>query len=397
MATNQQPEMKQSRLARVKERNKKIKQVSIALGLLIVMIGGLFVLRMLGFYKSIQTEAQTNKPKKEDIHTHNFLLLGYGGGNHAGAFLTDTIMLAHVDTKKKKILLISIPRDIWVEVPTKDDTFHSKINAVYQMGLFPENYPALDPKFHSNSNPSGYINYVVKNLAGLEVDGYVAVDFEGFVQTVGELGGIDVAVEKEFYDYEYPITGKEDDVCDLEGDQLEEALRIATTSSVLEAFPCRFETLHFVAGTTHMDGEEALKFARSRHSLQDGGDFNRTRRQQLVLEAMKEKVLQIGFIPKIIPLLDQLETHISTDIPLADLQSLLLEARNAKQYSVETFVVGEDYLSSDYSNEGQYITIPKVGLDDWSEVKLVIHQIIEGITPTPTPSLTSSPSPTSTP
>ena len=75
------------------------------------------------------------------------------------------------------------------------------------------------------------------------------------------------------------------------------------TASPQDAFPCRYEHLHFNTGVQHMDGKTALKYVRSRHALQDGGDFGRASRQQRFLSAVKDKVLSVTFIPKIVPLM----------------------------------------------------------------------------------------------
>jgi anionic cell wall polymer biosynthesis LytR-Cps2A-Psr (LCP) family protein len=414
--------MHTSRLQRIEQR-KGLLKIGLLIGSVIILLFiGFALVKFLGFYNKIHTGAQAKPNEKQKEQTDfTFLLLGYGGGNHEGTYLTDTIMVANVNIETKKVTLISIPRDIWVKVPTKTEPFHSKINAVYQMGLFPENYPDLDKRYLTTDNPSGVIKKVIEDVTGLHVDGFAAVDFQGFIETIDTLGGIDVNVENTFTDYEYPIEGKEADLCgkDEEFKQIEPYLKpgfnedekkklfsekpeIETffnniQDNPVEAFPCRYETLKFDKGETHLDGVTALKFARSRHSLDDGGDFNRAKRQQKVLEAVKEKVLSINFIPKIIPLLNDLEDHIITDIPLSETNKLLLEARNAETYTIETFVISDDYLMPDYSDNGQYIVIPTSGMDDWSAIRTKIDHIRKGITPTPTKApITKSPTPQQT-
>ncbi len=375
-----------TRLNRLKERKKNLRIILSLTGVVLIILVSLFLARVWGFYSKIHTIAQLpNKEiKKEEKNEYTFLLLGYGGGRHEGTYLTDSIMVAHINLKKKEVLMISLPRDIWVKVPTKDERepFHAKINSVYQMGLFPENYPALDTTYITKENPSGFIKEVVRDITGLQVDAFLAVDFEGFTRVIDILGGIDIAVEQAFTDYEYPIEGKEEDTCEKKDQELEDALKQATQEPVL-AFPCRFETLQFTTGMTHMDGATALKFARSRHAIEDGGDFNRARRQQLVIEASKQKVLSIGFIPKIIPLLDELEEHIKMDIKLTDLNTLLLEARKADQYKKKSFVLEGDFVTDSYSDYGQYIIIPRKGIDSWGEIQKEIHNIRMDISPTP--------------
>jgi LCP family protein required for cell wall assembly len=285
---------------------------------LLVVIGIFFTAsKIKSFYEGIYTgkesvknQIPTPKPEKKIF---NFLIMGYGGGNHDGAYLTDTLMIAHVDMEKKRTVLISLPRDIWVKIPTKSgDDFHEKINAVYQMGLFNKNYPDIPAKYAEEQGAANLTKEVVGNIVGLEIDNYVAIDFEGFTKAVDVLGGVDVNVETTFDDYEYPVTGKEKDLCGKEEKDLPDLLKIATESPTL-AFPCRYEHLHFDAGLTHMDGETALKYVRSRHSLQDGNDFGRAKRQQRFLEAVKNKVISIGFITKIPALMDEMQNYIRTD------------------------------------------------------------------------------------
>lgn len=398
-----------SRLQRIEQRKKIFKKIALVAAFILVVGIGALVYRFLGFYDTIHTEAQENKGKTTKEKTeYNILLLGYGGGNHDGTYLTDTLMVANINIKTKKVLLLSVPRDIWVKIPTKSDSYYSKINSVYQMGLYPDNYPNIDSRFLTEDNPSSLIKKVIEDITGLKIDAYAAVDFEGFVKTIDTLGGIEVEVEKSFTDYEYPIEGKETDLCgrDEEFEQIDKYLNSGAdgeekeklfeekpeletfyndiSTNPVEAFPCRYETLTFDKGEIHMDGQTALKFARSRHSLEDGGDFNRAHRQQQVIEAVKNKVLSINFIPKILPLMDELEKNIRTDLPLSDTNKLLLEARNANQYKVTTFVISDEYLTFDVSEYGQSIVIPKQGIDEWGVIQKKIQEIVLEISPTPT-------------
>lgn len=377
--------MQTSRLNRI-EQKKSFLAIGILIGSLIILLGIIFaVYKVYGFYNKIHTDTPTQQHVQKKVKDdYTILLLGYGGGTHEGTYLTDTIMLANINFKTHKVVLVSVPRDLWVKVPTKTEVFHSKVNAVYQMGLFPKTYPDLDTSTLSKDNPSGIIKKVVYDITGLEVDGFFAVDFQGFVKAIDTLDGVDITVDKTFTDYEYPVEGKETDLCGQKEEDLPDLeQRIATESPAL-VFPCRYETLTFTAGETHMDGETALKYARSRHSLDDGGDFNRAKRQQKVIEAVKDKVLTLNFIPKILPLLDDLGDHIITDIPLSDSNKLLLEGRKSNEYSIKTFVITDEYLKEEYSDNGQYIVVPKIGIDNWSQIKTIIKNIQLGITPTPT-------------
>lgn len=339
-----------------------------------------FAFKLNRFYKKIYTPEKNNqtniKPEKEK-RIFNILLLGYGGQGHDGAYLTDTIILVRMDTKKKKVALISIPRDLAVKVPTKKGGgFYSKINAVYQMGFFPRKYPNLPDQFKGEKNSPRLIKLIISKITGFPVDNYLALDFAGFKKGVDILGGVDVYVDKAFDDYQYPIAGRENDLCGREEKELPQLEKLATESPQL-AFPCRYEHLHFNQGLTHMDGETALKYVRSRHSLQDGGDFGRAKRQQRFLEAVKDKVLSISFIPKIIPLLDQMENHLKTDIPVSRIKQILNQAKYADQYQIIRIVLSTDnVLTSSHSSYNGYILIPKKGRDHWKEVKSFIKSQI---------------------
>ena len=252
------------------------------------------------------------------------------------------------------------------------------------MALFNKNYPDLDVKGDDDQAAAEFAKQAVTTVTGMPIDNYIAIDFTGFKKSVDILGGVDVQVEKTFDDYEYPIDGKEKDLCGKQESDLPELEKIATQDAVL-AFPCRYEHLHFDAGQKHMDGETALKYVRSRHSLQDGTDFGRAARQQRFLEAMKDKVISFGFLPKVIPLMDELKDYIKMDISLADMQKFLGEAGKSKEYKISSLVISNsNYLKNSYSTAGGFILVPQDGIDEWGDVRTRIHNDMLGITPTPT-------------
>ena len=312
------------------------------------------------------------------------LIMGYGGGKHEGTYLTDTMMVGHIDTVKKTVTLISLPRDMWILVPTKnkDETFHAKINSIYQMGLLPRNYPAIESKYQSVQGAAELLKTILKRVTGLTIDNYAALDFTGFTKAVDLLGGMTVSVDKSFDDYKYPIDGKENDPCGKVGEELDKAEKEATESPEL-IFPCRYEQLHFDSGKQLMDGKTALKYVRSRQSTQDGGDFSRARRQQLFLEAVRQKVLNLGIVTKVVPLMDELEDNIRTDVTPEQMKQFLSEADNASQYKMSHFVLStKNYLTESHSSDRQYILIPKLGVDRWISVRAGIAKNLSGITPT---------------
>lgn len=372
------------------------------------------------FYQKIYTPK--NGKIEEDKTQFNFLIFGYGGGQHEGTYLTDTMMIFHLDTKNKKAALVSLPRDLWVPIPKKDgSSFSSKINAVYQMELFPENYPQINNKFLGKKDDAALTKFIISKIFAIPIDYYVAIDFEGFKKAIDILGGVDVMVEKSFTDPAYPVDGKEKDLCNKEIEEmfkevepflkpgynpedkerllkdnpkLDEFLKNATDSPHL-AFPCRYETLVFNKGKTHMDGETALKYARSRHSLEDGSDFARAKRQHLLIDAVKDKVLSLNLITKAPTLLDQLGNHFKTDFPLSEIPKFSKEALKAKDYQFFNYVLStQNYLQESISDDGQYILVPKANENNFDDLQKAIKKIFEGVDPqqtlTPTQKITKN-------
>jgi LCP family protein required for cell wall assembly len=338
-----------------------------------------FLIKINQFYKDIYIPKKNDSQVQTEKTIYNVVFLGYAGEGHDGPYLTDTIIVIHIDLKKNQIVQISIPRDVWLKIPTKSGaSFHAKVNTLYEMYLFPKDFP--DVKQSPNVVFSG-----IEQITGLPIDNYVAVDFSGFIKMIDILGGVDVNVQTAFDDPQYPVEGHEKDLCGKQESDLPELEKIATQSPEL-AFPCRYENLHFGAGLQHMDGATALKFVRSRHSPQDGGDFARARRQQLFLEAVKNKVLSIGFVTKIIPLLDELSKHVKTDIPFELSKKFAAEITEANKYQISHMVLSDrDYLDDSFSSNGQFILIPKEGIDNWSHIHQVIKNAIAGTIVTPTP------------
>src|SRR3990167_586065 len=173
------------------------KTILIASAVIIVILI-IFILLINNFYNKIYNPKSSQSTKKQEIikkTSYNFLLLGYAGGNHQGTFLTDTIIIVHVNKKDKRVVLISVPRDVWVKIPTKSkDNFHGKINTVYQVGLYPKNYPDVNISYIKESSV-GLLSHTIKQIIGLDIDNYITVDFAGFVKAIDILGGVNVNVE----------------------------------------------------------------------------------------------------------------------------------------------------------------------------------------------------------
>jgi anionic cell wall polymer biosynthesis LytR-Cps2A-Psr (LCP) family protein len=181
------------------------------------------------------------------------------------------------------------------------------------------------------------------------------------------------------------VMGYDANAMKKEGKSEEEITALTATVSagkLEEYFECRYEHLHFDKGLQHMDGTTALKFVRSRHSKEDGGDFNRSARQKLVIEAIKKKIFSINFLPKLIPLVNTLAGNLTTDIDLAKMQEFISKANDFYEYKIESYpITDQNVLMDSVSSDRQFILIPKLGENNWAD----IQNFISGSLPAPTP------------
>ncbi len=306
----------------------------------------------------------------------NILLMGYGGGGHAGGKLTDTILLISIQPKTKQVFLISIPRDLWVPVPINGDadTF-MKINAAYALGADDKGYPHKKEQFTGPAGGGELAKFVVSRVTGLNVNRFATLDFNGFTKTISTLGGVNVTVDKTFDDFHYPIEGKEDDTCGKSQEEIDALTATMSGDTLDQQFTCRYEVLHFDAGKTYMDGPTALKYVRSRHSAQDGGDFNRGARQRNLLLAVKDKVLALDFFPKIIPFTASLANDLTMDISLDDIQEFLKYKDDLTKYQVVNLAFTQDnVLTITTTSAGQSIVSPKEGIGKFDELQSWLKQ-----------------------
>lgn len=287
----------------------------------------------------------------------NILLLGTSGQKHEGPNLTDTIIFASVNPSKNDVTLVSIPRDLWVS------NLSAKINTAYAKG-----------------NLSLAKNSVSKILA--QPVGYaVRLNFDGFVQAVDLVGGLNVDIDKTFDDYEYPIDGKENDPC---GHKAEDLAALATSSSQLKEFPCRYRLVHFDRGRAHLNGQRALEFVRSRHAQGDEGtDFARSARQEKVIKTFKDKIFSLETIinpARFISLYAILKGNIDTDIKQTEMDDFVRLLQRMKNPKLKTAII--DFGDSEKKRPGllinppitskydfQWVLIPRIGNGNFQEIQ----------------------------
>lgn len=288
----------------------------------------------------------------------NILVLGLGGPKNEPSGLTDTVLFTSIDRSSGKTLLLSLPRDIWVP------EMRAKINTAYYYGNQKEGLGME------------WARRYVSEIVGQPIDYVVVISFDGFVKIVDYLGGIDVDVDKAFVDTEYPMPGRENDPC--QGDPKTR---------------CRYETISFSQDLQHMDGTTALKFARSRHSDDgEGSDFARAARQQKIIVAIREKVLQLSFFlspTHVAGLLDLIVNSIETDIPQSHFASFGKLALRARDSNIGSQIIPgsieenkkEGFLYHPRPSrlqDNQWVLVPRADtwqpLQEWVECLLVNDQ-----------------------
>lgn len=267
-------------------------------GLILVCIG--FIFRLLF---SVDLFLKENNISKEFIKSiifntdvpilkyqgrTNIAVLGIVGGSHEGSDLTDTILFLSIDYQKKDVVLISLPRDIWME------NLKDKINSAYHYGEIKQKGGGI---LLAKSE--------VEEITGQPVHYAALINLVNLEKLIDLVGGIDVYVDKPFTDNYYPIAGKENDLCG--GDP---------------TYYCRYEKLIFEKKWYHMSGETVSKYVRSRYAEGDEGtDFARNRRQQQIIIALKDKIIQSSLWknPTIVKkLIEIVNGSILTDMQLSE-------------------------------------------------------------------------------
>jgi anionic cell wall polymer biosynthesis LytR-Cps2A-Psr (LCP) family protein len=298
---------------------------------------------------------------EDDDKNLSVLILGFGGAGHQGGYLADVIQLARFDFEKNKIFLISIPRDLNI---TLEDGNTRKINSILSYGMTGDN-----PLKNGGELSQKYISAVT----GLPIKYFTAVDFNGFKRAIGyELNNIQVQVAQTFDDPWYPIEGKQLDPCGHSPEEIAEMTNTLSGFELEKQFACRYEHIHYEAGTVTMEGGDALAYVRSRHST---SDFDRSRRQAEVLTAMRDKLFSLKALNNIPGYYKSFTKHISTNFDLETLEYLAPLFVNAKEMEVVSINLSTANVLTN-SNNGSYGLVPQSGANNWSGIHNYIQSEI---------------------
>lgn len=226
---------------------------------------------------------------------------------------TDSMMLLTVDPTSRTAGMLSIPRDLWVNIPGYG---YGKINTAYYIGEvydLPGGGPALAIQ-------------TVEGFLGVPVNYYAQVDFAAFVAFIDEIGGIEVDVPEEI-------------MVDPIGPH---------------------NTITLTAGMQILDGATALAYARNRDTF--GGDFDRALRQQQVVLAVRNRVLNLKLLPQLIErspvLYSQLSSGIHTNMSLEEIIKLTWLAAQIPAENIRRAAINFDQVTQTYSSDGMDILMP---------------------------------------
>src|ERR1700682_6179141 len=232
----------------------------------------------------------------------NILVLGYGGQENDAPYLTDSMMVVRLDPATGRAAMISVPRDLYVNIPAwpaSTPTETQKINAAFEFGT--DESQAVQnnlkkPDYRGRDGGGHLAEDTVANVPGLHFDRYAGLDFKAFRQMVAALGGVDVCLDGPLDDYNYP---------DNRNGYVKGGI-------------------HFPAGCQHLSGEPALRLSRRRDAAQpsQAADFGRARRQQLVIAAIKE-----------LSLMAALNDNFRTDLTVDDIAAIYNWSRGIDESS----------------------------------------------------------------
>ncbi len=233
------------------------------------------------------------------------------------AYRTDTMMLISLDRDTNSLGILSIPRDLYVDIQGYSEL--QRINSAMVLGELQQ----------PNYGPTLAMQTAQFNF-GMYVHAYVVMDFQAVVSLVDLLGGIDIDVPYNIVDYQYPDMN------------------------------FGYDPLVLNAGMQHMDGETSLKFARTRHG---DNDFERARRQQMVLYAIRDRVLDFNLIPQLIvqspTLLSTLNDNIYTNLNLDQIIQIAMTLKDISAENIRTGVLDGNYSVPYTTPAGAQVIIPR--------------------------------------
>ena len=254
-----------------------------------------------------ETAPGSDLPTWSGTNRVNVLLLGidHRDDQPIDGSRSDTIMVVSIDPPARSVVMMSLPRDLWVSIPGQ---YNDRINAAHVLGG-----PAL-------------VSRTVEANLGIRIHYYARIDFRGFEEIVDTLGGVIIDVERTIKDDEYPTEDY------------------------------GIQRLFIPPGPQLMDGKLALQYARSRHSE---NDFGRARRQQRLLVAMRERGLQLNILPRVPSLVGLVQRTIQTDIGIPDMLALARLGSEIERDRIRSIVVDASLAEPFIGFNGEDLLMPR--------------------------------------
>lgn len=275
----------------------------------LVIIGGVNAFYKYSFESFIFKSISTNLPTDKSGFT-NILVVGMGGVGHDGQDLTDTIILGGINSKKSSGYLLSIPRDLYINHP---EIIPQRVNSIYA------NYE----KKLGEDGAFNLLEKAIENITDVDIHYHVGVNFEAVTDVVDALGGVDIYNENMIYDPFYPGPNY------------------------------TFETFTLKQGPVSLNGSTALKFIRSRKTT---SDYDRSRRQQQLIGALKDKAQSKEILTnpiKLKNLYNALMRNIKTNIKVDDILFLASTLKNFDIGKLQNLVIHDDPTS-----KGGFLFVP---------------------------------------
>lgn len=266
------------------------------------------------------------------------LALGYGGAENDAPYLTDSIMAISLDPVGHRAVEISIPRDLYVQIDAWQDgrSYREKINAAFEVPAEPGAFAPgpLRPAFQGPDGPGHLSEATISRVTGLSFDKYAAVDFLAFRDVVNDLGGIQVHMDTPLDDCHYP---------DYHNGYMNHGVPVG--------YRCPPGAgIHFPAGDYQVNGEQALELARSRDASepQQATDFARSKRQQMIVAAIRKKAVSVSGLARAPQLMNALQANFRTDMDLTDIKAVYDFVGKLPDTAVEHFAITDQNLVEDF-------------------------------------------------
>lgn len=292
---------------------------------------------MLALATPIMNKENRTPLKGEESGRINILLMGAAGEHKPGGNLTDTVMVMSINTKDKKVALLSLPRDFYAPIG-KTKSF-AKLNSLYPIGI-------------KEGEGVNLIKDAAEQITGQVLNYYLVVDFDAFEKIVDDIGGINIVSERDIYDATYPGPNYS------------------------------YQTFALSKGFHQLDGATALKYVRERHDDPEG-DFGRAKRQQQVIQAVKNKMFSLKTFFNVVAIsniLDTLGENVKTDITIEEMESFITLTKLLDLENIDNVVIDawkpDSLLKVSHvqtSTGNAFILIPRVG--NYSEIQDVATSI----------------------